>query len=275
MEHIFKTLEEKCLHYRSMTDYRLNSSEYIICMLDGRSFSKVIKKQFKLPFDDTFIGMMDETAKYLCKNVSGCKMAFVQSDEISLVVADDSDSPFFANRLCKIQSILASMAASKFNQLLILNAIRETDEDKDTIITTVESQKLVEFDCKAWNVPTYNDVFAWLLYRQNDCVRNSKQQTAQTYILHKKLQGIDTNEQIALLKKHNNVDWNEYPDRQKYGRFIYPEIHTLHNDILDVDYKRGVWAIHDAFPLNEKKNATLFNDLKLIPEFLNNIDNEW
>lgn len=31
---------------------------------------------------------MNETAKYLMQNISGCKLAFVQSDEISLFISD-------------------------------------------------------------------------------------------------------------------------------------------------------------------------------------------
>lgn len=37
---IFKTLEEKCNYYRSLTDYKLLPNGYIVVMLDGRSFSK-------------------------------------------------------------------------------------------------------------------------------------------------------------------------------------------------------------------------------------------
>lgn len=31
---------------------------------------------------------MNETALYLCNNVQGCKFAYVQSDEISLILTD-------------------------------------------------------------------------------------------------------------------------------------------------------------------------------------------
>ena len=40
----FKNLEDKCLYYRSLTDYKLLPNGYTIVMLDGRSFSKKIKK---------------------------------------------------------------------------------------------------------------------------------------------------------------------------------------------------------------------------------------
>lgn len=73
------------LYLRSLTDYKLIPNDYVLIMLDGRSFSSTIKRYFKKPFDDTFINIMNETALYLCNNVQGCKFAYVQSDEISLM----------------------------------------------------------------------------------------------------------------------------------------------------------------------------------------------
>ena len=36
----FKNLEDKCLYYRNLSDYRLVPNQYVIMMLDGRAFSK-------------------------------------------------------------------------------------------------------------------------------------------------------------------------------------------------------------------------------------------
>ena len=94
----FQSLKEKCEYFRSLTDYRLTPNSYVIVFLDGRSFSKMIKNKYKKPFDETFIDMMNETAKYLLQNVQGAKFAYVQSDEISILVTDVdtpmTDSPF-------------------------------------------------------------------------------------------------------------------------------------------------------------------------------------
>ena len=67
--------------------------------------------------------MMNETAQYVCKNVQGCKFAYVQSDEISFVLTD-FDTPttdaFFGNRLCKCNQFIASWRTCKrFNQLML------------------------------------------------------------------------------------------------------------------------------------------------------------
>lgn len=123
----------------------------------------------------------------------------------------------------------------------------------------VEDQKLVEFDCKAWNVPNENDMFAWCLYRQNDCIKNSKQQAAQTYLSYKELLNLNTDEQIRLLKERKGIDWEkDYSDGKKYGRFIYKKEVKQANEELDLTYIRNVWIEHDAFILNDENNRDRF-----------------
>lgn len=219
---IFKSLKEKYNYYRNLTDYRLLPNGYIMVMLDGRSFSKKIKNNFKRPFDETFINLMNETAKYVCEKVSGCKLAYVQSDEINLVLYDDFEKdPFFGNRLCKLQSIIASIATSKFNQLAFIEVLKDNNYHKDDVINMIANSSLYEFDCKVWNVPNVNDAFASILYRQNDCVRNSKEAVAQNYFSHKTLNGKKTEEQIELVKEYFGVNWyNDFTGGEQYGRLI-------------------------------------------------------
>lgn len=225
----FDNLAEKCQYYRNLGEHRLMPNGHVIMMLDGRAFSKLIKNKFKKPFDKRFVNMMDETAKHLCENISGVVFAYVQSDEISLYIRDDSMSgPFFGMRQSKLLSVPAAMAAGMFNQLYmcgdIENRIQASDKgsvaDAADILGIMKNHKLAEFDCKVWNVPNENEVFAWFLWRQIDCVRNSKQQTAQTWLPHKALMGKDTDEQIKLLKEERGVDWNEFSPNVKYGRII-------------------------------------------------------
>lgn len=276
----FKNLEDKCLYYRGLTDYKLLPGSYVIVMLDGRSFSKLIKNKFNKPFDDDFIDMMNETAKYVCENVQGCKLAYVQSDEISLVLTD-FDTPttdaFFGYRLCKMQSIIASLATAKFNQLMtVYNLSKNCYENKledaeDTIynvkqaIEKISESNLIQFDCKCWNVPNINDVFAWFLYRQIDCVRNSKQQTAQTYLPHKMLLKLDTDSQIRLLIEEKGIDWNCYPMSHKYGRFIWKQKVLMSNRDTGEIYHRHKWLVQPAFPLMDDNGREKFFKLDIIP----------
>lgn len=249
----FDKLEDKCLYYRGLTDTKLLPNANVIIMLDGRSFSKKVKNKFEKPFSDTFINFMDETAIYLCQNIPNVKMAFVQSDEISLLMKDDSGDPFFGNRLCKIQSICASMATAKFNHCATIDEVNRKGAD------CLKDMPLYEFDCKAWNVPNDNDAFAWFLYRQNDCIKNSKQQLVQTYIPHKRLLNLKTDEQIELLKNEQGIDWNTFDENKKYGRFITKVYMICHNIELDISYERSFWEAEPARQLNTEEGREWYN----------------
>lgn len=256
---IFKSLKEKYNYYRNLTDYRLLPNGYIMVMLDGRSFSKKIKNNFKRPFDETFINLMNETAKYVCEKVSGCKLAYVQSDEINLILYDDFEKdPFFGNRLCKLQSIIASIATSKFNQLAFIEVLKDNNCHKDDVINMIANSSLYEFDCKVWNVPNVNDAFASILYRQNDCIRNSKEAVAQNYFSHKTLHGKKTEEQIELVKEYFGVNWyNDFTRGEQYGRVIIRcKIKYSPSGENLSTYERDEWNILEALPFNVEKNRT-------------------
>jgi tRNA(His) 5'-end guanylyltransferase len=233
---IFKNLKEKCNYYRDLTDYRLMPNCWVLVMIDGKNFSKLIKNKFEKPFDDWFISTMDKTAVHLCKHIQNCVGAFVQSDEISLIIRDSTLTCMpFDGRLCKLQSIIPSMATAFFNKEIIkrnLTAGMDMDE-----ITDMPDYC---FDCKVWTVPSANDAMAWVLYRQIDCIRNSKQQFAQTYIPHKELMGKDTDEQITMCYQMTNHDWNEVGDNKKYGRLFHREDVLKHNEDGD-NYIRREW----------------------------------
>ena len=277
----FKNLEDKCLYYRSLTDYKLMPNSYVMVCIDGRSFSHLIKNKFQKPFDDSFIEMMNETAKYVCENVQGCKFAYTQSDEVTFVLTD-FDTPttdaFFNYRLCKMQSIIASLATAKFNQLMLSYHLERysykhlLEDNDDTLyslndaIQFIDNAQLYQFDCRCWTVPTLNDAFAYLLWRQIDCVRNSKQQTAQTFLTHKELMNKNTDAQIQLLLETKNIDWNTFPDSYKYGRFIYKKNVLMSNIETNEVYHRYKWLIHTAFPLMDEYGREKFFELDVIPK---------
>ena len=258
----FKTLKDKCKYYQKLFDYKLMPNGYIIAHLDGKNFSSLIKNKFKLPFDDNFIDMMNKTALFLCNNVSEVKCAFVQSDEISLLIKNEPKSYLlFGGRLNKLQSILASMATSEFNRQFILYGLSNLKDEmneyptediwdmkSEIVFDYIEKLKLAHFDCKIWNVPNFNEARAWFVFRFNDCTRNSKQQTAQTYCSHKELLHKNTDAQIEYLKENKNIDWNSFSEGKKFGRFFVKET-TLHQKFANgktVEYERSGWVMKNG-----------------------------
>ena len=233
---IFKNLKEKCNYYRDLTDYKLMPNCYVMAMIDGKNFSKLVKNKFEKPFDDWFISAMDKTAVHLCKNIQNCVAAFVQSDEISLIMKDNTLTCMpFDGRLCKLQSIIPSMATACFNKELIKRNLT-AGMDVDSITDLPDYC----FDCKVWTVPSVNDAMAWILYRQIDCIRNSKQQFAQTYVPHKELVGKDSDSQIMLCEEKTGFSWYAIGDNKKYGR-LFCKYEVLKQTPDGVDYIRKEW----------------------------------
>ena len=262
------SLKERMTKLRSATDYKLPLKSYVIVCIDGHSFSKLIKNKYKKPFDDKFINMMNEVGKYVCKKVEGCKFAYTQSDEITFVLTDfetENTYAYFGNRLTKILSIIPAMATAKFNQMVFAD-LCDTQCSNADLKQMIMDAKLADFDCKAFSVDNFNDVYAYILWRQMDCIRNSKQQTAQTWLSHKTLERLDTDEQIKLLLDKKGIDWNTFDDGKKYGRFIYKVVEHYHNDDLNTDYDRSVWKAFDAFPIMGENNKKKFIDMHIIPD---------
>lgn len=252
-----ETLKEKCRTQQEKFNYRLNINKPILVHVDGRAFSSMVKKRFAEPFDDKFISIMDKIAVELCSKVQGARIAYVQSDEISLLLLKNNPESdiFFGGRLCKIQSIIASMATAVFIREYMKLWNKNTEEEFP----------LFNFDCKAWTVDEPNDVITWFLFRNIDCIRNSKNQTARTYLSHDKLLNLNADEQIKLLKEKLNIDWHSFPNPWKYGRLITHDWveHQMNGNIYD----RLTWMIKEGMDLTVPRNREIFaNMIEIFPE---------
>lgn len=253
---MFKSLEDKMKYYRSLSDYKLLPKSPVMLMLDGRRFSKFCK-QFNKPYDDNFIEMMNKTALYLCNNIENVMFAYVQSDEISIYLSDEGDSSdsWFSYRISKLCSIASSMAASYFNKLMTLYLLNGKT-DVSEIRSIIDSYKTVEFDCKAWNLPDIRHVYLHFLWRQIDCVRNSKQMFARGYFSHNELEGVNTDDSIKMVKEKIGADWNDIEDGKKYGRFIYKLENIINTDNVSVVRYKNFYS--DGFDLTSKENKEKF-----------------
>lgn len=225
--------------YENVTKYFLPRRTYTIIRIDGKAFHSYTKGCVR-PFDEALVNDMDETAKYLCENVQGCKLAFVQSDEISLVLTDFdklNTSSFFGGSVQKIASVTASMATAKFNQFRIVREIANRDyksyDESDTYLScthnmaslqreieeSVENIKLAEFDSRVFTIPHISEVYNYLIWRQQDTTRNSIQSVAQSLYSHKELHGKKTDDLQELIFQ-KGINWNDYDPKLKRGRLI-------------------------------------------------------
>jgi len=130
----------------------------MIIRLDGKAFHTLTKKMDK-PYDIKFKSLMVQTAKYLLEEIAGAKLAYVQSDEISLLITDydkiNTDA-WFDKGIQKIVSISASMATQFFN-----SSYREMiSEDKIVVPYGL-------FDSRCFILPK-DEVTNYFIWRQQD-----------------------------------------------------------------------------------------------------------
>jgi tRNA(His) 5'-end guanylyltransferase len=178
---------------------------YTIIRIDGKAFHSYTKG-LPRPFDWDLVNDMDETAKFLCQNIQGAKCAFVQSDEISIVLTDFdkiTTDAWFDGNVQKIASISASIATAKFNEL--------------------RPGKLAFFDSRCYTIPSESEVINYFIWRQQDTVRNSISSVAQSEFSPKQLHGVNSGGMQEMLFTERGINWNDFDPKLKRGRIIVKE----------------------------------------------------
>lgn len=191
-------------HYEMRTKQYLPRRTYTVIRLDGKSFH-TFTRGMKKPYDLDLIDMMNKTAIFLCEEIQGCKMAYTQSDEISLLLTDFdkiTTDAWFDGNIQKMASVSASMATALFNNVNVFNHVG-----------------LAFFDSRVFTIPDPIEVENYFVWRQKDAVRNSISMTAQSLYSHKELNGKSQSDmQEMIFQKGQN--WNNMPEGFKRGRTI-------------------------------------------------------
>jgi len=162
--------------------------------LDGKAFHS-FTKGFKKPFDMVLMKTMWDTAKYLCENVMGCKIAYIQSDEITLLLTDYdtlTTQAWFDKNVQKIVSVSASMATMAFNNAFRVNS-NEISDTNETFNKYAKRFNTAMFDSRVYNIPK-EEVCNAFIWRQQDATRNAIQMVGQANFSHKQLQNKTCNQ---------------------------------------------------------------------------------
>lgn len=202
--------------YRSFLPIRMP----VILRIDGKAFH-TYTKGCKRPVDQGLVDCMNDTAIELCKKVQGCQVAYVQSDEISLLVNNyqeiDTQS-WFDNNLQKMVSISASIASVTFTMNSDKIWGKDCVEGGDGYPVCMPIRKPAYFDSRAFVMPK-EDVVNYFLWRQQDATRNSVQMLARTLYSHKELEN-KNNSELQEMCFQKGINWNDCPVPQKRGRCI-------------------------------------------------------
>jgi len=187
--------------YENRTQNFLPRRTYTIIRVDGKAFHSYTIGLVR-PFDEKLVNDMDETACYMCKNIQGAKFAFVQSDEISILLTDFeglTTDAWFDGNIQKMASISASLATAKFNEL--------------------RPNKIALFDSRVFTIPSDIEVENYFIWRQQDTTRNSISSVAQSMFSHRELENKNT-DQMQEMCFQKGVSWNDFSAKLKRGRLI-------------------------------------------------------
>ena len=247
-------------NYENRYRFLLPRRTYTMIRIDGRAFH-TYTAGLKEPFDDGLFDDMDKTAKELCAEIQGAKFAYVQSDEISILLTDFDEittEAWFDNNLQKIVSNSASIATAAFN----LCRIKRFVSENSNIQLTRESFnfKQAKFDSRAFPIPDRAEVFNYFLSRQRDATKNSISSVAQSLYSTSELENKHGDLQQEMIFQ-KGINWNDYSPKYKRGRIILKETY------LKEETERSRWVMVEPPIFSEDKEFLL----NLIPINNNNL----
>lgn len=207
--------------YENRSKFYLTRRTPVIIRLDGKAFHS-FTKGFKRPYDEIFHEAMNNTMKYLCANIQGCKFGYTQSDEITLLLTDYTTlttDAWFGYGVQKMCSVAASMATLMFNKYF-RDAVNGyfTDKTMDEYQKTmcIARDKGAMFDARCFNIPK-EEVINCFIWRQQDATRNAIQMLGQTNFAHKELQGKSCSDIQDMLMLQKGINFNDMPTVFKRG----------------------------------------------------------
>lgn len=262
-------------NYENRTRYSLPRRTYTVLRIDGKAFH-TYARDCERPFDEGLIADMQNTAKALCESIQGCKLAYTQSDEISLVLTDFDQietEGWFDGNLQKMVSISASIATSEFNKLRLLRKVStytvQTFPTEDEYLHYIDPGihdeitgfNTANFDSRAFTISSRSEVMNYLFWRQQDASKNSVSMVARSFYSHKELEGKSTNEMQEMIFQKSGKNWNNYPTYQKRGSCAYRAKADFGPEAA---FGRAKWIIDRDIPIFSSDWTWLENKIPLI-----------
>lgn len=254
------TLGDRMKTYEYVTRNYLTRRLPVIIRIDGKAFH-TFTHGLKRPFDDIFVKSMQDTMKYLCKNIQGCVLGYTQSDEITLVLVDYQDrdtAAWFANNIQKMVSISASMATLAFNRYFSDNVYKYIEDFKkkhqlifvddeycDAILKAIKKGAM--FDSRVFTLPK-EEVVNCFIWRQQDATRNSIQSVGQANFSQKQLHGKSCDDIVEMLMLEKDINWYDYPTHLKRGSCCIKVPYKI-NKGTEQETIRNKWVIDNEIPI--------------------------
>lgn len=220
--------------YEKASQINLTRRMPCIIRIDGKAFHTFTKGMIK-PWDERLVDLLMKSIIYLCENIQGVKIAYWQSDEVSLLLTDYekiTTDAWFGKNVQKMVSVSASLITAKFNRLL----------DMDSSFAEEKRHVPVMFDSRVFVLPK-EEVCNYFIWRQQDAERNSIQGLAQANFSHKQLLNLSCEKLQNKLFLEKNINWNDCLTWQKHGACVVKEYYSKD------DVTRSRWVTDWEMPI--------------------------
>ena len=200
------SLGDRMKDYENSFRFHLPKRMPVIIRIDGchfHTFTRGMCKPYDERLNDTFV----ETCEELVSSIAGCKLAYHQSDEISLLLVNYTTlntQAWFNNNLQKLVSVTASMTSSIFNRIMARDGW---------------AGDYAVFDARAFVLPK-EEVNNYFLWRQQDATKNSILNHAQSLFGQKQIEGINTKKLQEMMLLEKDFNWNNIDTWKKRGACV-------------------------------------------------------
>lgn len=219
--------------YRAYIDNNLP----IIIRLDGCHFSQYTKNCEK-PYDQRIVDLMNSSAIELCEQIQNVRMAYIQSDEISILLTkkNDKSESWFGGNIQKMASVSASICSSTFS---------------NNSISILGNYKPAYFDSRVFNLPVeeVNNYFWW---REKDNIKNSIASHTRTIFSNKEMKDKHS-EELKQMCAEAGKPWEDTPIHFQRGRAVikrsYEKTEFIEKLNKEITCIRNEWVIDNDLPL--------------------------
>lgn len=237
--------------FESKTRLLLPRKTHTIIRLDGKAFHTYTRGLPK-PFDETLHEDLVESTRFLCEQVTGTLFAYVQSDEVSMLVTDlakPGTQPWYSGNVQKIASVTASTLTAKFNE-------------RRNIGLGELGEHLAIFDSRVFTIPNPDDVVDYFHWRYLDAWRNAISSLASVHFSARELHEKSVATRLGMLRARG-VDVATLDPRFRAGSIVEPvtresDVKYLDNRTGELRWVKGVqrrtWECRPAPPLDEVHN---------------------
>lgn len=245
---MFDSLGDRMKGYERAYKQVLPNRIPIIIRLDGKAFHSYTKG-LERPWDERLIQVMNSVGIQLCHYIDGAQLAYIQSDEISILIHNYkrlNTCPWFNNSIQKMVSVSAATASSHFT----LKSVDIFGEYREAL-----------FDSRVFILPEA-EVNNYFLWRQLDATRNAIQSLARSKFSHRDCHHKGSNELQEMLWQQYGINFNDIETRHKRGRCVLKgnELNILHKGT------RTNWYIDNEIPRFNEDHTYIEKHLEVIDE---------